>query len=233
MNAVKNSQLFGDVITVAYAAKSFVRSAAISRFLEKYSDVQVNADVNCDFLLYASEHEKMWAMDIWLSLLFSFIIKLQCFIYFSGDLRVCTYCCKVVLSYLQSPDVGVVLTADLLALQENLQNKYGATSPGLSLCGSQTALDHLSPQEPHENIRRKISVGYQEEKFAIGRYDVSCMKLTLHPSPKLSTALVLVLQFRIFSKIVLSEAWSASKIKWHTLYFISTVDVCIIQFPID
>lgn len=85
----------------------------------------------------------------------------------------CTYCCKVVLSYLQSPDVGVVLTADLLALQENLQSKYGVTSPGLSLCGSQTTLDHLSPQEPHENIRRKISVGYQEEKFAIGRYDYS------------------------------------------------------------
>lgn len=76
----------------------------------------------------------------------------------------------MVLSYLQSPDVGVVLTADLLALQENLQSKYGVTSPGLPHYGSQTTLDHLSPQESHESVRRKISVGYQEEKFAIGRY---------------------------------------------------------------
>lgn len=38
-----------------------------------------------------------------------------------GGLRVCTYCCKLVLGYLQNADSGVNLTADLKALQENLR----------------------------------------------------------------------------------------------------------------
>lgn len=89
-----------------------------------------------------------------------------------GDLRVCTYCCKVVLSYLQSPDVGADLTADLKALQENLLNKYGATSPsGSSLSSSTVVLNTASTSslESGGSLRRKISVGYQEEKFALGR----------------------------------------------------------------
>uniref|UniRef100_V9IJF6 1-phosphatidylinositol-3-phosphate 5-kinase n=1 Tax=Apis cerana TaxID=7461 RepID=V9IJF6_APICE len=36
----------------------------------------------------------------------------------TGDLRVCTYCCKVVLSYLQSSDMRSDLSADLKALLE-------------------------------------------------------------------------------------------------------------------
>jgi 1-phosphatidylinositol-3-phosphate 5-kinase len=46
----------------------------------------------------------------------------------TGDLRVCTYCCKVVLSYLQSSDVGADLTTDLKILQENLQSKFGGNA---------------------------------------------------------------------------------------------------------
>ncbi|KAF5299848.1 hypothetical protein FQA39_LY11385 [Lamprigera yunnana] len=91
----------------------------------------------------------------------------------TGDLRVCTYCCKVVLSYLQSPDVGADLTADLRALQENLLNKYGATSPGgNAMSTSTTTLNSLSSNTLESTggvLRRKISLGYQEEKFAIGR----------------------------------------------------------------
>ncbi|KAK5642357.1 hypothetical protein RI129_008524 [Pyrocoelia pectoralis] len=90
----------------------------------------------------------------------------------TGDLRVCTYCCKVVLSYLQSPDVGADLTADLKALQENLLNKYGANSPsGSSLSGSNTVINPISNSalESGGTLRRKISLGYQEEKFTIGR----------------------------------------------------------------
>ncbi|KAK4877008.1 hypothetical protein RN001_009514 [Aquatica leii] len=90
----------------------------------------------------------------------------------TGDLRVCTYCCKVVLSYLQSPDVGADLTADLRALQENLLNKYGATSPGgNAMSNSTTTLNVISNStlEGSGTLRRKISLGYQEEKFAIGR----------------------------------------------------------------
>ncbi|KAF5269883.1 hypothetical protein FQR65_LT05681 [Abscondita terminalis] len=90
----------------------------------------------------------------------------------TGDLRVCTYCCKVVLSYLQSPDVGADLTSDLRALQENLLNKYGAMSPsGNSMSGSATTLNMIATNtlEGSSTLRRKISLGYQEEKFAIGR----------------------------------------------------------------
>ncbi|XP_071447808.1 1-phosphatidylinositol 3-phosphate 5-kinase isoform X2 [Hetaerina americana] len=43
----------------------------------------------------------------------------------TGDLRVCTYCCKVVLTYLQSSDSGSDLSADLRAVQEDLQTKLG------------------------------------------------------------------------------------------------------------
>lgn len=80
----------------------------------------------------------------------------------------CTYCCKVVLTYLQSSDAGTDLTTDLKALQESLMNKYGPSSMSTSVYQ-----DSLSPSiSAAENLdsngssRRKISVGYQEEKFA-------------------------------------------------------------------
>lgn len=93
----------------------------------------------------------------------------------TGDLRVCTYCSKVVLSYLQSSDISSDLTADLKILQENLQSKYG---PAIS--GQQSSVNvnqsSLSPSNLRANsgensgtIKRKISVGYQEEKFSAGR----------------------------------------------------------------
>ncbi|CAH0546520.1 unnamed protein product [Brassicogethes aeneus] len=83
----------------------------------------------------------------------------------TGDLRVCTYCCKVVLSYLQSSDVGADLTADLRILQENLQTKFGDSLSPISRQESVTKNSNLNPNEG-VSIKRKISVGYQEEKFA-------------------------------------------------------------------
>ncbi|XP_017877426.1 1-phosphatidylinositol 3-phosphate 5-kinase isoform X2 [Ceratina calcarata] len=81
----------------------------------------------------------------------------------TGDLRVCTYCCKVVLSYLQSSDMRSDLSADLKALQEDLQVKYGNDSPPTSQkCASESVEDETL-------ICRKPSVGYMEEKYAIGR----------------------------------------------------------------
>ncbi|KAK9307472.1 hypothetical protein QLX08_002112 [Tetragonisca angustula] len=81
----------------------------------------------------------------------------------TGDLRVCTYCCKVVLSYLQSSDMTSDLSADLKALQEDLQVKYGNDSPpATQKCSHKSAEDETS-------ICRKPSVGYMEEKYAIGR----------------------------------------------------------------
>lgn len=82
---------------------------------------------------------------------------------FLEDLRVCTYCYKVVLSYLHSPDAG----ADLKTLQE----KLCSTSPSplnLSFATSTGAhCNHLLDSETA--LKRKVSIGYQEEKFALGR----------------------------------------------------------------
>ncbi|KAI4492050.1 hypothetical protein M0802_010058 [Mischocyttarus mexicanus] len=81
----------------------------------------------------------------------------------TGDLRVCTYCCKVVLSYLQSSDMKSDLSADLKALQEDLQVKYGNDSPPLMQKNSSECT------EGETSICRKPSVGYMEEKYAVGR----------------------------------------------------------------
>ncbi|XP_025836877.1 1-phosphatidylinositol 3-phosphate 5-kinase isoform X2 [Agrilus planipennis] len=91
----------------------------------------------------------------------------------TGDLRVCTYCCKVVLSYLQSPDVGAELTADLKALQESLQNKYGPLSPAPSSYCSAPANGAAAVSDSSSGtLKRKISIGYQEEKFGLDRGSV-------------------------------------------------------------
>ncbi|XP_076280826.1 1-phosphatidylinositol 3-phosphate 5-kinase fab1 isoform X3 [Lasioglossum baleicum] len=80
-----------------------------------------------------------------------------------GDLRVCTYCCKVVLSYLQSSDMRSDLSEDLKALQEDLQVKYGNDQPPL------TQMNANESVEDETSICRKPSVGYMEEKYAITR----------------------------------------------------------------
>lgn len=85
------------------------------------------------------------------------------FIFLPGDLRVCTYCCKVVLSYLQSSDMTSVLSADLKALQEDLENKYG------SEIISSTPIAPNDPLKDETRVSRKPSVGYMEEKYAIRR----------------------------------------------------------------
>ncbi|KAJ1521305.1 hypothetical protein ONE63_002983 [Megalurothrips usitatus] len=80
----------------------------------------------------------------------------------SGDLRVCTYCCKVVHSYLQSADPRADLSNDLLLTTTPLSNiseqedtRLGTSCPPASSFSS--------------TVRRKHSVGYQEERFALGR----------------------------------------------------------------
>lgn len=84
-----------------------------------------------------------------------------------GDLRVCTYCCKVVLSYLQSSDMGADLTADLKALQEDLRVKYGNDLPPLAEKSANSVVDDET------QVCRKSSVGYMEEKYALGRSSTS------------------------------------------------------------
>ncbi|XP_033330522.2 1-phosphatidylinositol 3-phosphate 5-kinase fab1 isoform X2 [Megalopta genalis] len=82
---------------------------------------------------------------------------------YTGDLRVCTYCCKVVLSYLQSSDMRSDLSEDLKALQEDLQVKYGNDPPLLTQTNANESV------EDETLICRKPSVGYMEEKYAIER----------------------------------------------------------------
>ena len=89
-----------------------------------------------------------------------------CF-YNLGDLRVCTYCGKIVLSYLQSPDMAAHLSADLRALQEDLQTKFG--DPLLTEAARHGSSTSLTPDREDCIVRRKPSLGYQEEKFANSR----------------------------------------------------------------
>lgn len=74
------------------------------------------------------------------------------------------------LSYLQSSDVGADLSADLKVLQESLMNKYGVVVPTSvyadALSPSMSASDTL---DVNNTLKRKVSVGYQEEKFVSGR----------------------------------------------------------------
>lgn len=85
-----------------------------------------------------------------------------------GDLRVCTYCCKVVLSYLQSAANDVVLSPDLISLRNELQVKLGNNEV---LTNSNLTSKYFEQiVETTNSPSRKISVGYQEETFALSRY---------------------------------------------------------------
>ncbi|GAB0091718.1 Putative 1-phosphatidylinositol 3-phosphate 5-kinase [Sergentomyia squamirostris] len=73
----------------------------------------------------------------------------------SEPLKVCTYCSKIVLRYLNSPEIQFDLKSDLQALQDDLSNKLATEGPNVST-------PDISVNSP---LRRKISVGYQEEKL--------------------------------------------------------------------
>uniref|UniRef100_A0A336MV61 CSON008086 protein n=1 Tax=Culicoides sonorensis TaxID=179676 RepID=A0A336MV61_CULSO len=77
----------------------------------------------------------------------------------SGDLKVCTYCSKVVLSYLKSPDITADLKSDLQALQADLSTKFSSPISNQSNQGPT-----LAPNDAHLLRHRKISVGYHEER---------------------------------------------------------------------
>uniref|UniRef100_A0A146LP56 1-phosphatidylinositol-3-phosphate 5-kinase n=3 Tax=Lygus hesperus TaxID=30085 RepID=A0A146LP56_LYGHE len=79
----------------------------------------------------------------------------------TGDLRVCLYCGRVVLSYLKSAELNSELSAEHLALLKELQSKFG-DSNDLEVEGRVLA----TPDR--EEVRRKPSVGYQEERFGSG-----------------------------------------------------------------
>lgn len=75
----------------------------------------------------------------------------------TGNLKVCTYCSKVVLSYLKSSEINMELQSDLQALQNDLSSKL-----------SQEPLDNNNPELAlNSPLRRKKSVGYQEERLVV------------------------------------------------------------------
>lgn len=78
-----------------------------------------------------------------------------CFcVIFAGDLKVCTYCSKIVLTYLKSLEINSDLKSDLQALQDDLSSKLLSKTDDSNILVQELA----SPQ-------RKISVGYQEERL--------------------------------------------------------------------
>jgi len=72
------------------------------------------------------------------------------------------------LSYLQSSNFGANLSTDLKALQEDLSNKFRDISGLLSSEASPSSAHGTSGDS--DSLKRKISVGYQEETFASDRY---------------------------------------------------------------
>uniref|UniRef100_A0A182MLP5 1-phosphatidylinositol-3-phosphate 5-kinase n=1 Tax=Anopheles culicifacies TaxID=139723 RepID=A0A182MLP5_9DIPT len=79
----------------------------------------------------------------------------------SDDLRVCNYCSKVVLTYLKSSNIAADLKPDLKALQDDLAQKLSTLQPPGGAGTDQSGIGASSGRN-----RRKISVGYQEERFA-------------------------------------------------------------------
>ncbi|XP_037956790.1 putative 1-phosphatidylinositol 3-phosphate 5-kinase [Teleopsis dalmanni] len=80
----------------------------------------------------------------------------------SGELKVCNYCSKIVLSYLKSPNIAVDLHSDLQALQQNLSNKLEDAEESSTL--------NVSPT--NSGTIRKASFGYQEERLAINQANI-------------------------------------------------------------
>lgn len=66
----------------------------------------------------------------------------------------CTYCSKIVFTYLTSSDINSDLKSDLQALQDDLAKKFQCQSDD----GCASVQESSSPH-------RKISVGYQEERL--------------------------------------------------------------------
>lgn len=103
----------------------------------------------------------------------------------SGDLKVCTYCSKIVLSYLKTADLTSDLRPDLQALKVHLSEKLDDDSGGGSnrsrnvssgdrsvLAAYSGGIDRSSLQSISSTAtssslaaQRKVSVGYQEERL--------------------------------------------------------------------
>ncbi|CAM1296401.1 PIKFYVE (predicted) [Pycnogonum litorale] len=82
---------------------------------------------------------------------------------YTGDLRACTYCCRVVLSYVRSSDV--LPSGDLKAIQDDLNSGLGNIDGCQydSSCSIHESANHSIRSSG--SFRRKISTGFREEEF--------------------------------------------------------------------
>lgn len=115
---------------------------------------------------------------------------------YSGDLRACTYCCHIVLSCLQSVDSNSDSSADVSRVLEDLQKKLAILQPNTS-----PSPDSTPGSDKSRNLvfKRKVSTGFQEERFATGSGSVQTgvssaeRKVLLHDSIQLKVMFVSLL----------------------------------------
>ncbi|XP_026331013.1 putative 1-phosphatidylinositol 3-phosphate 5-kinase [Hyposmocoma kahamanoa] len=100
----------------------------------------------------------------------------------AGGLRVCNYCCNVVLSYLKENDLAGEMSTDLRTLQENLQSKFPENK-----CQQSKSRDNFvfardqeercetrtSPKEALQDIFRQLSftLPTQQHRYRLVRYN--------------------------------------------------------------
>ena len=101
---------------------------------------------------------------------------------YAGDLRACTYCCRIVLSCLQSIDPSAESSpSDLARIQEDLQKKLAMLLPSFGSGGGGGGSGEISSgpsaatveqsgdsgkSRANLTLKRKVSVSFQEERFA-------------------------------------------------------------------
>ncbi|XP_038206215.1 putative 1-phosphatidylinositol 3-phosphate 5-kinase [Zerene cesonia] len=97
----------------------------------------------------------------------------------AGDLRVCTYCCNVVLRYLRENDITGEISPDLRTLQENLQIKFPenkSTSPhsrDFVFAREQETCEFKSTTKDIYDIYRQMSFALptQQHRYRLVRYN--------------------------------------------------------------
>ncbi|KAM7283540.1 putative FYVE finger-containing phosphoinositide kinase, fyv1 [Ixodes scapularis] len=124
---------------------------------------------------------------------------------YRGDLRVCMYCCQVVLSYVKSLD----LSADVRGMLADLQNKLGMLR-----------MEEEDPVSPDtgtwgSSSRRKTSVGFREEALVVpkgdsGEYTPSDTTGFQSPSPGRTP---------VYDKMFIRELWSQIQHPIHGISF--------------
>lgn len=124
---------------------------------------------------------------------------------YRGDLRVCMYCCQVVLSYVKSLD----LSADLRGVLSDLQNKLGVIRVEEEDC--------TSPDAGTWGLsgRRKTSLGFREEALVVPKVDAE----DYSPSDKTGFQSPSPGRTPVYDKMFIRELWSQIQHPTHGVPF--------------